>query len=230
MSVALLALGASLVAGFAGSTHCAAMCGGIAAAAGGSFRGSARVPLVAALTFNAARLASYALAGAVLAGGLGALAGALPLPAVARTLRLAAGLVLVALALRLITGRDWLGAERLGTLAWGRLRPLLGRVRSLPAALRPAAFGALWGFMPCGLVYSVLLVAAAAGRPLAAAASMLAFGLGTLPSMLTLTLGAAPAGAWLWRRGLRRAAGGAILACAAWTLAMALAAGPHVHA
>ena len=229
MNAGLLGPVAALAAGFAGSAHCAAMCGGIAAAAGGSFRSGARLPLGPALTFNAARLASYALVGAVLAGGFGTLAGALPLPAVATTLRVAAGFVLAALGLRLISGRDWLGTERLGTLAWGQLRPLLGQALPLPAALRPAAFGALWGFMPCGLVYSVLLAAAASGRPLLAAASMLAFGLGTLPSMLCLTLGAAPTGAWLTRPGLRRAAGCAILGCAAWTLATALAAAAHVH-
>jgi sulfite exporter TauE/SafE len=229
MTALLLGLAAALAAGFAGSAHCAAMCGGIAAAAGGSFRRDAQLPVGPALAFNVARLASYALVGAVLAGGFGALAGALPLPQVARALRLFAGLVLVALALRLLTGRDWLGAERLGSLAWARLRRLLRRVPSLPAALRPAALGALWGFMPCGLVYSVLLVAAATGRPLAAAASMLAFGIGTLPSMLAMTLGAAPASAWLRRPGMRRAAGSAILGCAAWTLAMALATGAHVH-
>ena len=230
MSVALLGLAAALAAGLAGSAHCAAMCGGIAAAAGGSFRRGARLPVGAALAFNAARLVSYAVVGAVLASGIGALGAALPLPAIARALRFAAGLVLAALALRLMTGHDWLGAERLGALAWGRLRPLLGRALVLPSALRPAVFGALWGFMPCGLVYSVLLVAASAGRPLLAAASMLAFGVGTLPSMLGLTLSAAPIGAWLGRAGLRRAAGCAILGCAAWTLTSALVAGVHVHA
>jgi len=228
-----LPIAAALAAGLAGSAHCAAMCGGIAAAVGATFpRGPGRA-LGAALAFNGARLASYGLVGALLAAALGGLAPAAPLPLVAQGARVLAALVLAALALRLLTGRDLLGAERLGQAFWTRLRPAFGRAARLPATLRPAALGLLWGFMPCGLVYSVLLVAAASGSARSGAATMLAFGAGTLPALLGLTLGGAALGERLRRPALRRAAGGLVLLAAAWTLLAALLHPPgtaHEHA
>jgi uncharacterized protein len=218
-----LGMGAAVAAGLAGSAHCAAMCGGIAGAAGASFGAGTERPLLAALAFNGARLAGYALVGAVLAATWGSLAAAAPLPQLALAARLAAALLLAGLALRLVTGRDLLGAERVGQLVWTGLRPALGRAARLPPVLRPAALGALWGFMPCGLVYSVLLVAASTGRPLTGALTMLAFGAGTLPAMVGLTLGAVTLGGRLRQPAARRTAGILILAAALWTLTAALA-------
>jgi sulfite exporter TauE/SafE len=236
VSAAALSIGAALAAGLAGSAHCAAMCGGIAAAVGASFAHGPRLPVGAALAFNGARLASYAAVGALLAAALGGLAAPLPLPALALGARVLAAVVLGALALRLLTGRDVLGAERLGQTFWSRLKPAFGRAARLPAALRPAALGLLWGFMPCGLVYSVLLVAAASGSATEGAATMLAFGAGTLPALLGLTLGGASLGERLRRPALRRTAGGLVLAAAIWTLVAALLHPPgavhdhgHVH-
>jgi sulfite exporter TauE/SafE len=217
-----LTIPAALAAGFAGGAHCAAMCGGIASAAGASFRTGSGLPIGPALAFNGARLLGYALLGALLATVYGALGALLPLQGIAWAGRIVAVVVMAALALRLLTGRDWLGLERFGGWAWQALRPLFGRATALPPGLRHGAMGLLWGFLPCGLVYSVLLMAAATGNPAVAAASMLAFGLGTLPPLLGLTLGAATLGEWLRRPGMRRAAGVAVLACAAWTLAFAL--------
>lgn len=234
MSGAALSMAAALAAGLAGSAHCAAMCGGIAAAVGASFPRGRGLPLGAALAFNGARLVSYGLVGALLAAALAGLAAPAPLPLVALGARILAAVVLGALALRLLSGRDLLGAERLGQAFWARLKPAFGRAARLPPALRPAALGLLWGFMPCGLVYSVLLVAAASGSAFTGAATMLAFGAGTLPALLGLTLGGATLGERLRRPALRRAAGGLVLLAAVWTLVAALlhppgAAHGHVH-
>jgi sulfite exporter TauE/SafE len=222
-----LTIPAALAAGFAGGAHCAAMCGGIASAAGASFRTGSGLPVGPALAFNGARLLGYALLGALLATVYGTLGALLPLQGIAWAGRIVAVVVMAALALRLLTGRDWLGLERFGGWAWRGLRPLFGRATALPPGLRYGAMGLLWGFLPCGLVYSVLLMAAATANPAVAAASMLAFGLGTLPPLLGLTLGAATLGEWLRRPGMRRVAGVAVLACAAWTLAFALGHGPQ---
>lgn len=231
MIVEQLTIPAALAAGFAGGAHCAAMCGGIASAAGASFRTGSGLPIGAALVFNGARLLGYALLGALLATVYGALGALLPLQGIAWAGRIVAVIVMAALAVRLLTGRDWLGVERFGGWAWQGLRPLFGRATALPPGLRHGAMGLLWGFLPCGLVYSVLLMAAATANPAVAAASMLAFGLGTLPPLLGLTLGAATLGEWLRRPRMRRVAGVAVLACAAWTLAFALGSGPqHAHA
>jgi uncharacterized protein len=229
VSDAVLSIGAALAAGLAGSAHCAAMCGGIAAAVGASFPRGGRPAIGAALAFNGARLTSYALVGALLAALLGGLAAPAPLPAVALGVRILAALVLAALALRLLTGRDLLGAERLGQAFWARLRPVFGRAARLSPTLRPAALGLLWGFMPCGLAYSVLLVAAASGSALAGALTMLAFGAGTLPALLGLTLGGAALGARLQRPALRRTAGCVVLLAAVWTLVAALLHAPGIE-
>jgi uncharacterized protein len=234
VSGAALTIAAALAAGLAGSAHCAAMCGGIAAAVGASLPRDRALRLGAALAFNGARLVSYGLVGALLAATLGGLAAPSPLPLVALGFRILASLVLAALALRLLTGRDLLGAERLGQLFWARLKPAFGGATRLPPSLRPAAFGLLWGFMPCGLVYSVLLVAAASGGALSGALTMLAFGTGTLPALIGFTLGGATLAERLRRPALRRAAGGLVLLAAAWTLLAALlhppgAAHDHPH-
>jgi len=99
---------AALVAGLAGSTHCLAMCGGIAGALGLSSRAAAERsgrPLAYPLAYNAGRIASYTLAGAIVGGigaGMGRLAGA---DSARLALQLAAGVVLVVLGLRRINWR-----------------------------------------------------------------------------------------------------------------------------
>ncbi len=127
--------------------------------------------------------------------------------------------------LSLLTGRDLLSLERLGGRLWERLRPLAGRALTLPPALRFAALGLLWGFLPCGLVYSALALSAASGSALAGGATMLAFGLGTLPAMLAVTL----AGTAFTRRfsslWTRRLAGLLMIVFAFWTAFGTLA--PH---
>ncbi len=219
MNDVALGLGAALLAGLAGAAHCAAMCGGIASAVGTTFRSGRGLPLAAAAAFNAGRLAGYALVGAALAGAFGGAVRLLPLTRVALGGRILVAVVLAALGQRLLTGRDLLGAERLGAAFWSALRPLFARLGRLPASVRPAALGLLWGFMPCGLVYSMLLVAASSASAVDGALTMLAFGIGTLPALLGLTLGGAALGARLGRPGLQRLAGVAILLAAAWTLA-----------
>lgn len=211
-------LGAAATLGFAGSVHCLGMCGGIAAAAGarlGDGSGPGAVPR--GVAFNAGRIASYAALGALVGAVAGALLGQFPVRPFAITFRLLAALLMLAMGLSLLSGRDLLSLERLGGRVWRRLRPLAGRVLGLPGALRFAVLGMLWGFLPCGLVYSALALAAVAGSGSAGAAAMLAFGVGTLPSMLAVTL----AGTAVTRRfagtRTRMAAGALMIAFAAWT-------------
>ena len=208
-------LAAAATLGLAGSVHCLGMCGGIAAAAG--TRADSAGAGFAGLTFNLGRLASYALLG-TLAGALTGLAlGAIPVRPLAVALRALAGLLMLGMGLSLLTGRDLLAFERLGARVWARLRPLAGRALALPVPLRFAGLGLWWGFLPCGLVYSALALAAASGSAATGAATMLAFGAGTLPAMLAVTL----AGAAFTRRlsGLRtrRAAGALMIVFATWT-------------
>jgi sulfite exporter TauE/SafE len=96
--------------------------------------------------------------------------------------------------------------EAAGSRLWRWLEPA-GRaflpVDSLPKAL---AIGALWGWLPCGLVYSALLWTTAHADPLFGGAAMLAFGLGTLPGMFAAGLLARGVLALHRRLVLRRAA------------------------
>ena len=172
---------ALFLVGLLGGTHCVGMCGGIVGAL--SMGSPARWSMHFA--YNAGRIASYALAGA-LAGALGAaslgLDGALPIRFL---LYFLANLMLVALGLYLIgVTRALAFSERFGQRLWRRIQPLTRRF--LPARSVAQAFplGLLWGWLPCGLVYSALTSALTAGSVGRGALLMLAFGLGTLPNLL----------------------------------------------
>jgi sulfite exporter TauE/SafE len=228
-----LAFGSAFVAGVLGSTHCVAMCGGLAAALGTQRHGTLGArPLL----YQLGRVSSYATAGAIV-GSLGAAAGfAFEASQWSEVLRLGTALIVTLIGLNIALGSrlrgPWLRApERWGALVWRRIAPLAAKLPAQPA-LRAVTLGILWGWLPCGLVYSVLLAAAFAGSALAGSATMIAFGLGTLPAMLGLTYASgrfAPPGATL-----ARLLGSVIVACGLWTASMPIAilfgAHQHVHA
>lgn len=195
------------LAGLLGGTHCVAMCGGVVGALAGGAAGQAgRWPLL--LAYNAGRIASYVLAG-LIAGSLGiagaSLAGQLPARVM---LMVAANLLLVAMGLYLMgMPRFLLPLERGGALLWRRVQPL-GR-RLLPARSVSQAFplGLIWGWLPCGLVYSALATALAAGSAARGGLVMLAFGLGTLPTLLLAGVFAAGLGRFVRQPAVRVTAG-----------------------
>lgn len=221
----------AFLVGLLGGVHCVAMCGGIVSALNLQPAGGAGVRLgpggvaVAAtpaqaplhLAYSAGRIASYGAAGA-LAGGIGGTAAMLQavLPAqvvlgvVANGLVMLLGLYLAGL------GRSVAGLERLGAGLWRQVSPL-GR-RWLPVATVPRALavGAVWGWLPCGLVYSVLALALVSGSAARGALVMLAFGLGTLPNLLAAGLAVGALRTLLQRRGVRLAAGLAVAALGVW--------------
>jgi hypothetical protein len=226
--------------GLVGSGHCLGMCGGIAGALGMSARQAspgAAGAAAYALLFNLGRVGSYTLIGA-LAGWLGgSLGSSIDLPAWSALARSLTGLVMVAIGLQLALGWRLLAfVEHGGARVWARLAPL---ARRLMPARRPAdalLLGMLWGWLPCGLVYSVLLMALVAGDPAGSAMLMAAFGIGTLPSMTATALASSrlnPAS----RPGLRRAAGALMIVFGLWTAAWPLShlggsgdGGHHHHA
>jgi sulfite exporter TauE/SafE len=170
--------------GLLGGTHCVGMCGGIVGALTVTRPGS-RPDWQLHAAYNLGRITSYTVAGAALGaiGGLGmVLNNVLP---VQMALYLVANLMLIALGLYL-TGMTSLLAplERAGHRVWTRIQPLTARF--LPARRIAQAYplGLLWGFLPCGLVYSVLATALVSGSALRGAGLLLAFGLGTLPNLM----------------------------------------------
>ncbi len=191
-----LTIGAALVAGLVGSGHCLGMCGPLAALAGlrREGRGAAAV---SALTHNLGRLLSYALLGA-LVGALGMAAGSLaPVAAAGPALRIALGVVLVLLGVQLVAPGfrlnplDLVG-RKLGVPLWRRLQPLTLRLNQRKGVAANLARGMLWGWLPCGLVYSLLALAAVSGTAGSGALVMVAFGVGTLPAMLGVGLLGSP--------------------------------------
>jgi sulfite exporter TauE/SafE len=170
--------------GLLGGTHCAGMCGGIVSALTVPAPGQPPAWRLH-LAYNLGRITSYTLAGAILGtvGSLGLLLENL-LP-VEMALYIAANLMLIALGFYLLGLTQALAVtERLGQRLWKRIQPLTRRF--LPARSMAQAFplGMLWGWLPCGLVYSVLTTALLTGSTARGAATMLAFGLGTLPNLL----------------------------------------------
>ncbi len=178
----------ALFVGLIGSgTHCLGMCGGIMGALSVNIRRDGRSACPYLLAYNLGRVMSYTLAGAVL-GGLGhGLVAAVPGAAVASLGDRIAALFMVALGLFL--GGWWRVLGRLE--AWGArgfayIRPLGERLMPVTRLPQALALGVLWGFLPCGLVYSVLAWALASGSALKGAALMAIFGLATAPGLLTL--------------------------------------------
>jgi len=218
------------VVGLLSAVHCIGMCGGIVGALSFSLpeaerrRGSRLLAFT--LAYNAGRLLSYALAGALL-GGLGALLVAAGEALwVTRLLRAAAALVTVGIGLYII---GWFPrfavVERIGEPLWRRLEPV-GR-RLLPVRTLPRAFlfGTVWGWLPCGLVYAMLISTPARADAIGGAVYMALFGAGTLPAMAgvgvlsgrLLGMAGGPAGG-ATRRRLQMAGGGLVVLMGAFPL------------
>lgn len=179
---------AAWLTGLAGSGgHCLGMCGGIVGALGVRQRpGFAGFAVVSAAHLG--RVLSYTIAGAI-AGLVGATAittlfGAPGLV----VLRVVAAVLVGVIGLQLLLGRALLASlERGGAFVWRRLAPLLKPLLPPRDPLRALAVGALWGWLPCGLVYAQLSVAAAAGGALAGGLVMALFGLGTSVGLTALS-------------------------------------------
>jgi sulfite exporter TauE/SafE len=213
--------GAALTLGLGGSAHCLVMCSGIAAAAAptGMTR-SAR--LRGSLALNGGRLLTYVLLGTAV-GAVVAMTGTFNRPGgVWWPARLFVALLILAVGLRLLAARDVLGLERLGQRVWSQVRPLTRRAARLPSAVRPMAIGAVWGLLPCGLVYSALALAAASGSAQGGALVMGVFGLTTLPAMEAIALGGATLIGALKRRSAQRVAGAILTAASLSTAAPAV--------
>jgi sulfite exporter TauE/SafE len=206
------------LAGLAGSVHCAGMCGGIVTAI--SLHGRRTIPIALerapalgnGLAYNAGRISSYMVAGAV-AGGVAPQAGSLllGLPAWQLGAAWAANAMLVLLGLYLMGAAGALAwTEVAGGALWRHVRPLAGGLGQGGTASL-FAMGGVWGWLPCGMVYSMLVSAMLAGSAAEGAAVMLAFGLGTLPMMLLIGSAGASARQFFQRPLVRRLAGALVL-------------------
>ncbi|GAA3906576.1 sulfite exporter TauE/SafE family protein [Halomonas cibimaris] len=210
---------AAFVFGLMGGAHCIGMCGGIMSALTFAVPPSMRHPARLSgllLSYNLGRICSYMIAGALVAslGTVFSLA-----PATRVILQAFAAVMLILMALYIA---DWwkglLKVEAVGRRFWRHIEPL-GR-RLMPVVKVPQAFalGAVWGWLPCGLVYSMLAWSLAIAEPGRGALLMGAFGLGTLPALLATGLAARQLSALIRHPATRTVAALSIIGFALWQL------------
>jgi sulfite exporter TauE/SafE len=179
----------ALLVGLFSTLHCIGMCGGIIGAITFSLPEEIResrwrlTPYISA--YNLGRITSYTLAGAV-AGTLGQFFsesfqqyGHLALQLLATLLMVAIGLYLAGWFPR------FAAVEKLGKPIWNKLEPISRQLLPVKNPLHAYLFGMIWGWLPCGLVYSALLWSTSGETPISGALFMLAFGIGTLPTVMT---------------------------------------------
>lgn len=205
--------------GLFSTIHCIAMCGSVIGALTLSLpmsvRESQRKMLPYVFNYNLGRLVSYATAGAIV--------GLLSAPLVTINghiiLRYLSVIVMVAMGLYLA---GWFPRfahmERMGAPIWRWLQPLGRKLLPVQSTFQALLLGLVWGWLPCGLVYAALAVAATVGEPVKASLVMLAFGVGTLPAVMGSGLFTGMLAAMARAKHLRQIAGLLIIAMALATV------------
>lgn len=219
--------------GLLGSTHCVGMCSGIVGAFTLGVRKEADRPrslLPYLVAYNLGRIGSYAVAGALL-GLVGAQVFAWsPAGSAAIAARAIAAAFMLTLGLYFIVGWNALAAlERLGGRFWKRVEPLGRALLPVDHPGKALLLGAIWGWLPCGLVYSTLAWSLTSGGAARGALVMAAFGLGTLPMLFAM--GAAArwlrnVSAALW---MRRGVGSVLVLLGLYVVFALGSGGAHVH-
>lgn len=224
-------LAALFILGLFSTLHCIGMCGGVVGALSFSLSPEVREKPARLFQFLAAynlgRISSYALGGFIV-GAIGmsliGLIGRENAQLIARVLT-ASMMVLVGL---YVAG--WLPQmaklDQLGSRLWRVIQPLGKRFLPVEHVPQAFAYGAVWGWLPCGLVYSALLLAALGGSAIQGGLGMLAFGLGTLPAMLATGFFSHSLTRWLQNKRIRYLFGGILIALGVMTLMMP---GQHAH-
>lgn len=217
----------ALMVGFLGGVHCLGMCGGVVGALTFSLESKAQASwwrmLPFQLAYNIGRISSYVIIGALfgfLGSSLSSIATFLPAQ---QLLQVIAGLFMISLGLYL--GGWWFGLvaiEKVGSSVWQRLSPYAAKFTPVKYIHQAWLYGLVWGWLPCGLVYSMLIMALSAGSALQGGLVMLAFGLGTLPNLLLMGVFAfyfTKISRNLW---VRRFAGVSVMAMGFWQLYLAV--------
>ena len=175
--------------GLFSTIHCIGMCGGIIGALSLSLPAQIRSDkprmLMFVTTYNLGRIVSYCLAG-LIAGAIGTgVLASVGFDQGHEVLRVLGVAMMIAIGLYLAGWVPQLAViEKIGVPVWRKLEPLGRRLLPVSSLPRALAYGLIWGWLPCGLVYFVLVWALTAGNAFQGAMTMLAFGLGTLPTLL----------------------------------------------
>lgn len=216
MTFDLTAIIAAFFLGLFSSAHCIGMCGGIMGALTMAVPADAtQKRWMILIGYNLARILSYALIGIL----LGRFAQELTHWGGQFFLRVIAGLLLIAMGLYLANW--WRGlayVENAGRYFWRYLQPLSKKIMPVNSIAKAFALGMIWGWLPCGLVYSALVFAMAQGQAISSGVVMLAFGVGTLPSVLLSGIFAQTLNRWLQIKQLRGIFAVTIMLFGLWTL------------
>lgn len=221
----------AFVVGLLGGAHCIGMCGGIMNALSFAIPEQRHTftqvsPII--LLYNIGRIASYTMAGAI----VGLLGGYLQQTGsqIGPTLRIIAGLMLIAMGLYLAGW--WRGLtylEKLGGHIWKYLQPIGNRLMPVTKPSQAILLGTIWGWLPCGLVYSALTWSTTSSSWQQSALVMLCFGLGTLPAMLLTGTFAHQVKVWIQKATVRNIAAILIIAFGIWTMSWTLYHRGHTH-
>ena len=178
----------AFIIGFLGGGHCISMCGGITTMLTSALPEQQKSKLPYLLSYNIGRIFSYSLIGAI-AGFTGSIAvKSIGFPIVA--LKIFAGIFLILLGLYIGQWLMWLTkVEFIGKRLWKILSPISKKLIPIDTVKKSLLLGMLWGWLPCGLVYSTLTWSLASGNAVNGALIMTFFGLGTLPALLTISFG-----------------------------------------
>lgn len=213
-----LSLITALLLGLFGASHCLVMCGGIGAAVGSSSgQNTLTGRLGHTLAFNLGRISSYALAGAIV--GLLGLWLQQQHQLLMLGLRSLAGVMLILMGLYIARWATWLTRiEQLGQVFWRHIQPKAGTLMQSQQLPQKFALGMLWGWLPCGLIYSTLSWVAANGDPAMGALAMLTFGLGTFPALFASSLAGATLTRIIRHQMARWSAGVLLISYGIWTI------------
>ncbi|MGI2261572.1 sulfite exporter TauE/SafE family protein [Shewanella sp. GXUN23E] len=210
-------LSGALLVGLMGAGHCFGMCGGLVGALSGQIplapgRNQLAQILLYQFSYNGGRILSYTLAGVLcgaLAGGIGLL---FSIDNYLIVLRLFAGVMMIVTGLYI--AKFWFGlvkVEAAGKWLWRYIQPWAQRFVPMRSPLQALVAGMLWGWLPCGLVYSMLTWAVASGNPLEGALIMAAFGVGTLPALIGAGVATKNLALWLQSKAVRIISGLALI-------------------
>lgn len=179
---------AAFMIGVAGGVHCLGMCGGITVALQSAIPKNASA-LTFSLSYHLGRIVSYAMAGTI-AGYVGTIVSHASKSHGLSILTIISGVMLVLLGCYIGNWyRGLLKLESVGGYLWRYIQPISKRLLPLRSPLHAFSYGMVWGWLPCGLVYSTLSWSMASGSPWQGGFIMLAFGLGTIPLMLAVGIG-----------------------------------------
>jgi len=221
MNDPVITLSSAFIIGLLGSVHCVGMCGGIMNALSFAlpdqqlYKNRTTSTL---LLYNIGRLLSYSLAGA-LVGGLGMLLQG-PVGILGPGLRIFAGMMMIAMGLYLAGWwRGLVHLESLGNVViWRHIQPVANKLMPVYRPQQALILGMLWGWLPCGLVYSTLTLAGSIGQWQQSALIMASFGLGTVPVMFATGILAKQFKSWIQKSAVRSIAALLVMAFGAWTM------------